>query len=476
MKNSTLNNIVLVSSLITLTACGGGGSDTPPPTDTGVSLATAFHETIKVQSTDMQGAISTACYANNSNGIIETVAISDTTWTYTVNTHTGDISCTNTPISTTAVATINFSDTQEVQNWINENGGTNLTAPASAGSSSVNLPQNSAYTVINGEVSSSNNPDIATGVTFSTGYIIDDSADSGVVLYRVRDTTNNVATVDDPFTNVVEPVITTPTVSGSEIQITIDEVKNTSTNNSTIQYTLKNIGDTDTGNFYVVGWHDRATAPDYNSASSAKLKIHSNLSAGASEVHYISVNNTNVTPGTSFNAYVIADFGQSVAEVDEGLTGTNDNLSHKAWTVNNVFSHNGITSINDGTDPLIKMEYHTGNDQTVINMNRDYISNQGNFNKRYYLRLRGTIPTANTTSTGAFEMDAFFYLNGIYYAVTPDDTTSKIDIYSAGQVGDNVSGYYNVNLCPTTDIVSTGCGVNKINHSGTFQIVRGADI
>ena len=468
MKN-IIFRIFILGSLVALTACGGGGGGTTTPPASTISLIAADSSSIDLQSTDLQGAISTTCYANNSNGIIETVSISGTTWTYTVDTYTGDTTCSNTPSTTTAVATLTIGSNQNVVSW--ENG----TIPTYAATPSTSLPTNAPYTVISGEVTSSNNPDIAAGITFSSGYVIDNSSTSGVVLYRVRDTTTGLATNNDSYTDIVPA--SPPTVSGPEIQITIDEVINQDSSTSRIQYTIKNIGDTDTGSFYVVGWHNRASAPDYTSASSAKINVHSNLASGATKIAYVTIDTTTVTPGTTHNAYVIADFGEAITESDEGLTGTNDNLSTKAWTVSDIYIHNGTTYIDDGADPVINAEYHITYGRTDITFNRQVLSSPTDFNHRHTVKLLGALPVTDTTSTGYSSIRVDFYINGVYYTLPLDDTTSEIRIIQAGAVGEIVWGTYDVNLCPANDLGGGGtCNVSTVNHTGNFQIVRGADV
>lgn len=172
-----------------------------------VSLLTATSGALNLQSGDLQGSISTACYVDgNSDGIIETVSMNDTQWTYTVKTHAGDNTCATPTSTTTAVATLTVGSNKKTTSWI-DGSGVGVSPPKTADLTDDplnSLPADTPYTTFNGLVTSSTNPSISVGQSFSEGYIIDNSSTSGVVLYRIKDAaTNNPKGRDvDPFTNI----------------------------------------------------------------------------------------------------------------------------------------------------------------------------------------------------------------------------------------------------------------------------------
>lgn len=169
-----------------------------------ISLLTATKGSLNLQSGDLQGSINTACYENgNSDGIIETVSMNDTQWTYTVKTHAGDNTCSTLTSSTTAVATLEVGSNKKLKRWI-DGMGVYVDPPATAADSQTALPIDAPYTVFNGVVTSSNNPSISVGQIFSEGYIIDSSSADGVVLYRIKNAASNsgLGRTADPFTNI----------------------------------------------------------------------------------------------------------------------------------------------------------------------------------------------------------------------------------------------------------------------------------
>ena len=169
-----------------------------------ISLLTATKGALNLQNGDLQGSISTACYENgNSDGIIETVSMNGTQWTYSVKTHAGDNTCSNPTSTTTAVATLEVGSNKKLKRWI-DGMGANIDPPVTAANSLKSLPVDAPYTVINGLVTSSNNPSISVGQSFSEGYIIDSSSAEGIVLYRIKDAASNsgLGRTADPFTNI----------------------------------------------------------------------------------------------------------------------------------------------------------------------------------------------------------------------------------------------------------------------------------
>ncbi|MDH5426354.1 MAG: hypothetical protein OEY29_15305 [Gammaproteobacteria bacterium] len=451
-----ISRILILGSLAILAACGGGADPAAPtlPTIT-ASLIAADSSSIDLQGTDLQGPISTACYANNSNGIVETVSISGLTWTYTVNTHPGDTTCANTPTTTTAVATLTIDSDQTVVNWVDD-----IQNPVAA---PANIPADAPYTLLHAVITSSDIPYLALGSTLSLGYVIDNSSTDGVVLYSI--TNIDEATIAYTYTNIVPA--TPPVVLGADINITIDSVVNTAINSSTITYTVTNTGDTATGSFDVMAWYHRATAPVYGDASSGSFNIH-DLAAGASVQGTITFATT-LMPGMTFDAYVVADFSQAVGESDEGLTGTNDNLAMQTWTVSDIFNFLSTDYI-ESTQVDIYSAYSPSTDRTTISMR------VASGSPAFFIQLAGEVtgPGTYTLSTGGVISTAYSAQFSTYTInnTTPTDTPVTITIDGAGAAGEVIYGSYNATLC---NVGGSGTCSNTTNYTGSFFTVRDAN-
>lgn len=477
---NTISRILLTSSVIALTACGGGGGDdtttdtTSPPPPASITLKTATSGSVDLSTTELSGSITTACYANNSNGRIDSVSISDLTWTYNEYTYSGDTSCSTTPITQTVVATLSIGadSTIDVNNngWIDGNN-TPLTAPPpSALDSNTSLPDISAYTIINGEVTSSTLQGISAGDTFSSGYVIDDSSPDGVVLYRVQDTATNVATDADPFTNIPTPAL------GPNLVININSVVNTNYSTTEIVYTIQNTGDTATSSgFQVMGWHDRATAPVYGVASSGNFNSHNIMAAGASESGVLTVYNTTVTPGDTLNAYLIADIFETIGESNEGLTGVNDNLSSMAWTAGDIFIYRGADFSDINTTTTITATYYASSDSTRLRFNDSV-----NGSYTFIIDLNGEIAAGtynltDFTSAGSVKDVSDISPTETYTLMPWEPVISQgaeIVINSAGAAGEIISGTYSANLCLSS--ASQTCSSTKV-YQGSFSMIRDAN-
>lgn len=434
------------------------------------SLLTATTGAINLQSGDIQGSINTACYVDgSSNGIIENISISDTTWTYTVKTYASDAACTNTPTTTTAVATLTVGSNRRVSRWINGSGVT-VTPPATALDSGKLLPSDAPYTVIHGVVTSSNNPDINVAQTFSSGYVIDKSSTGGVVLYRVQDTTKNIVTIADPFTNIPAPA------SGPNLVININSVVNTNYSTTEIAYTIQNTGDTATNTgFQVMGWQDRAGAPVYGVASSGNFNNHNILAAGASESAVLTVSNVTVVPGASLNAYLIVDMLEAIGESDEGLTGANDNLSSLPWTAGDLFEYRGSMFSDRNTTTTITATYYTGSDYTRLRFN-----DSANGGYTFIIDLNGEIANQTYTLTDFTSPGTVRDVSDIsptetytlmpWEPVTPQ--SAQITFSSVDVVTGRIAGGYAVNLCLSS--ASQTCSTTKV-YTGSFSMIRDAD-
>lgn len=204
MKN-IISLILLMGSLVALTACGGGGGKNNPTTDDSasgstLSVFTISGRTIEVNTTNLP-TISTACYTNNSNGVIETMSIVNTAWTNITKTYNSDTTCSGTPTSTTTVtATLAVDQDIAITGWIDDQQQT-ATAPGRAGNVSNPLVSDQKYTRMSLTVTASDDSNISVGFQTQYGYIIDDSHDSGVVLYRVDGT--NKALIVEAYSNIV---------------------------------------------------------------------------------------------------------------------------------------------------------------------------------------------------------------------------------------------------------------------------------
>ncbi|MDH3325901.1 MAG: hypothetical protein OEM38_04195 [Gammaproteobacteria bacterium] len=167
------------------------------------------------------------------------------------------------------------------------------------------------------------------GTPMALFFVVDDSSSDGLVLYSDNNNTAGIVSVQDPFSNI--SATTTPTTAGIDLKITFDSVVETSGTSADVTYTVTNTGDTDATAFNVMAWADSSAAPGLTSTGGTLATRHTALAAGASASATIAVSGT--WAAGSYNAYLIADFSSEVTETDEGLTGTNDNLAHLAWTV-----------------------------------------------------------------------------------------------------------------------------------------------
>ena len=475
---TTIKNILIMGSLVTLAACGGGGGgdsgdggETPPPPVTNYSVKTATDGTIDLQTSQLQGSINTACYTNNSNCRIDTVSISGLTWTYKEHTYPGDTSCQFSPITQTAIATLTVGNNSTIAAWT----GTGVTPPASAADPDIDLA-GAAYTIINGTITDSTITGIDVDFQFSSGYVIDDSSADGVVLYRVTNTLTDEATINDPFTSIPSPTI------GSNLEINITSIKNTNLTTTEIAYTVKNTGDTATSasTFHVMGWADRATAPAYGVTSSNNFGIgptgagHGIIAAGGSENGMVTVYNTAVTPGDSLNAYLIADIYNSEAESDEGLTGVNDNLSHMPWIPSDIFIYRNTDFSDKDTTITITATYSTADNKTALRFN----DSANGYTFIIYLNgeiAAGTYDLTDFTSDGSVN-DVIDFSPTETYSLMPWEPVNpqgaQITITSAGAVGELITGTYGANLCK--DNLSQTCTTTKV-YTGSFSMVRDPD-
>ena len=203
MKNTILR-ILIMGSLVALTACGGGGGGDTTTGDgtTGASLSLiAISGTNIDSSTTLNTSINTACYSNNGNGVQESMSIVDTTWTYITKTYSADTTCSNTPSVKTVTAALVIDQNVNINGWIDGQGQALPTPPSKASDPMTPLLTNELYTRINVTVTSSDDVNISVGFTTNFGFIIDDSFSSGVTLYRVDE--NGFAKNADPYTSVV---------------------------------------------------------------------------------------------------------------------------------------------------------------------------------------------------------------------------------------------------------------------------------
>lgn len=233
-----ITRLTIATSLIFLAACGGGGSTSSSSSSSSsggqtLTLATAFGHTIDVTPTNLP-SIDTECFTESStpnDGIQDTISIVDTTMTSLKKTYTGDTKCTGTASTTkTFKATLSVDQDTTVTNWI-DGTGMNTTPPAKAGHVALELPTNPPYTQLNMTITESDDPDAPVGTQQLFGYVIDDSHDNGIALWRVN--AAKQATTADPYTNIVTNGYATIGFGNSSIQTYTD---NTDTSSVTAIY------------------------------------------------------------------------------------------------------------------------------------------------------------------------------------------------------------------------------------------------
>lgn len=473
----------LLSCIALLGACGGGGSGTP--VDDGNTTTALQVKTADGGSMTLSGIYTTACYNTDYNndgtqdGVKETISIVNDTWVYTTDSYSADTACAGVPAIQVVTATLTAGTDLLATSWVDGEGASDSVPGV--------IAANAAYTELSGTVTQSSHADISVGINISLGYVIDNlTSTEGVTLHRLRDpVSTGVVSTADPFTDIVKVTTPPPAASGPELEINITSVDNTSYSSSSVAFTVTNTGDTDSGSFNVLVWLDRASAPDYTSAQSGFFQSVINLAAGESANLIEVVDNTSVTPGTALNAYVIADFFEAVAETDEGLTGTNDNLSHMAWTVGDIFylntafyiDNNEVTTVDANHETVINAYYDTASSASFIKMDSVYrpASLPG---EMYEAVVMMEFTPGVFTDSGLLNR---FTVNLSGQAFSTFTTSgSSITIDSAGAVGELVTGSINANVCPVNSIVApsavaASCSVPVTNYTGSFSFIRNAD-
>ena len=465
-----------MGSLATLVACGGGGGggSTPPPAGTSsINLINASGVTVTADAAGLAAGISTACYYSNDDSayIQETTSVVGTVASYAQK-HYSDDTCTTLTATLSFKADVVVGQDLDITDWIDGMGDPLTTPPGKASDSSVALPVTPKYTKLDLTISETSYPGISINDTTVLGFVIDDSSTEGVVLYRVDE--NGNASDTDPYTNIsASPSGGTggATTGGPDIRISIDSVERTAYSDSKIAYTVTNYGDAATGSFQVMGWADRASAPDLGSAGSGKFNTHADLAAnGGSEQGIVIVDSVTLTTGAALNAYVIADYYLEVGETDEGVTGTNDNLSHKAWTVQDIFVFGGaslieqspttvISAIYDGTYTIIRM---TTSGDTAVTLQAILT---GEVVPGTYTTASGTIAQAYVTQSGATYMTS----------AVPANSAVSFNIAEGSLVGNVISGTYSAALCSNWSSFTNCSGTSK-TFNGNFSMVRDPDV
>ena len=473
MKN-TISRILIMGSLVVLTACGGGGDTVTPAPSTALTLITAFDTTVQTDSVDLANGISTACYASDTAYQQATASIVDSVWSYSQMTYS-DADCATSPTAISSFkASLVIDQDVTINGWIDGNGNALTPPPAKASDPSTALSTTVKYTRINVTFTESNFTGINVDDTSNVGFVIDNSSADGVVLYRVNE--NGYATDADPYTNI--PASTGGggtggggTTGGPDIRISIDSVERTDYADSKITYTVINYGNAATGAFQVMGWFDRATAPDYGSAGSGKFNSHSDLAAnGGSEQGTVIIDSVTLTTGAALNAYVIADYNQEVGETDEGVTGTDDNMAHKAWTVQDIFVFGTTPLIEKSQSVTISAIYSGSGATTTIRMG-DSASSASLQAILTGEIVPGTYSTASGTITQAYVIQS-----GVTYMTSaiPANSAVSLTIAEGGIVGNVISGTYSAVLCSNWSSFTNCSGVSK-TFTGNFSMIRDPD-
>ena len=474
---NTFTRFIILTSLITITACGGGGGDTGGG-DTGgdgtaLSLANAFGGTIETNTAQLPSSISTVCYEDNevspADGIKDTLTISGTTVTYSSSKYTADTTCSNTPTTTSFTADLTVDQDVIIVDWI-DGQNQSTPAPAKASDSGTLLSATAPYTRINITITESNFPGVTVGMQSNQGYVIDDSSSDGVILYRVDE--NGNATVVDPFTTIPASSTPPPSSGGPNLVVTITSVDYTAPNLiPIINYTVTNTGDQATATTAVImGWINRVEAPDYSSAQSGQFETVPVLAVGESTNGSITISSQTVETGNLQNVYAIVDFFEEIAETDEGVTGTNDNLAHKTWIASDVFNLQGTNYVDGDQSTTITARFESG--ATYLTFNNGL---NGADKRAMQIRFLGEILNPGTYSISSAEIIAVQVLWAsetlVTHSVVTSATPFSVVISSAGNV---ITGTYSGTLCPTTALTSSGCQSNG-NFSGNFSISRDAN-
>lgn len=467
----------ILSSFILLSACSGGGDPSGNEnmtTDLSVKMADG-------NSIVLTGTFNTDCYSTDytndgvQDGVKESIAFVDDNMTYTTNIYAADTACSGIPDVKTMSLIVSIDSDVNATSWVNGNG--DSVSPPSV------ISPSAEYTLLTGAVFQSDIAGVTAGMNVDLGYVVDNfTSPDGMTLYRLDDALLGVVTTADPYTNIVTPP--PGPAAGPDLQISINPVENTEFNNALVSYRVTNVGDTDSGAFVVMMWVDSATAPDYSSAQSGQFHPIANLTPGES-VGYGKFIGATITPGASYNAYVIADFLGAVIEADEGLTGVSDNLSHDAWTAGDIFylspnfynDTNEVAAVDSTHESDISAYYDAVSAVSFIKLESGY--QPGNLPAEMYeIRLTTEFTPGVYSDTGVL----YYFtatLNGQFYTMFPS-SGSTLTITSAGAAGELVTGSLDVNLCPGSEVTYTGlltasCNVAVTNYIGSFSFIRDAD-
>lgn len=202
MSNLIFRFFIMVA-LASMMACESDSTDSG---STSINVTTSSGAAVA-----LTGSYDTACYIQNGLGFKENITFSGADWIYTTSTY-ADSTCSGTSTDIAIIATINVVADQQIAAWVNGNGDT-VAAPAGTAGSS--------FTALNLTITSSDDIDISVGMQVAMGYVVDDSDAAGLTLYRMDDVVNSIATIADPFTDIVistqQSLIVTTATGGTAV-------------------------------------------------------------------------------------------------------------------------------------------------------------------------------------------------------------------------------------------------------------------
>ena len=141
----------------------------------------------------LNGTYSSACYGST-DGRIDSVTITGTTWVNAAAIYPGDTSCSNTPAVSAITATISKKTDKQISGWTGQGGVIPTRADGSGQLSATETVTPFDITVTN--VTGSAFAGVSIGFTATGFYVFDDTA-SGYIMYRDDD--GSIASASDPF-------------------------------------------------------------------------------------------------------------------------------------------------------------------------------------------------------------------------------------------------------------------------------------
>lgn len=208
---NSIKRLTIIISLISLAACGGGDGDGGGDNTSSITLVNAYGVDVTANSIDLQSGISTDCYTETGDpttGFIQTMQVIDSAYTFTSKAYGNDSKCADVADTTGEVkGTIVVGASAKLKGWLTgSNDNPDTTAPNKASDSSTPIADDASYSPLTVTITSlsANITNNEVGDVITTGFVIDDSLPTGVILYNVTSSNNTTwgagyGRTEDPY-------------------------------------------------------------------------------------------------------------------------------------------------------------------------------------------------------------------------------------------------------------------------------------